>query len=153
MTNNRERLADFFAGTVSRTATYQETAEFVTEMIERAEEKTYFAFVVVDTATDALIGFQDLKNIDWSIPKTEVGYFIDKDYSGKGISTKALSLLCDYCFDTHQFKKLFLRTHPANTAAKRVAEKCGFEQEGIIRKDYRTTAGQLVDLAYYGRVR
>ena len=37
--------------------------------------------------------------------------------------------------------------------AKALAEKCGFELEGTIRKDYRNNAGQLVDLHYYGKLK
>jgi len=33
-----------------------------------------------------------------------------------------------------------------------VALKNGFELEGIIRNDYRTTDNKVVDLNYYGRV-
>jgi ribosomal-protein-serine acetyltransferase len=51
------------------------------------------------------------------------------------------------------FCKTFLGTHQNNIAAQRVAEKCGFEKEGVIRKDYKTTKGELVDLIYYGRVK
>jgi RimJ/RimL family protein N-acetyltransferase len=47
-------------------------------------------------------------------------------------------------------KKLFLRTHEKNIASRRVAEKNGFVMEGIIRNDYKTTSGVVVDLMYYG---
>ena len=32
-------------------------------------------------------------------------------------------------------------------------EKCGFEKEGLIRRDYKTTSGELVDLIYYGKLK
>ncbi len=46
-----------------------------------------------------------------------------------------------------------MRIHPDNIAAKKVAEKCGFELEGTIRKEYKTPSGELVDLLYYGKIR
>ena len=52
----------------------------------------------------------------------------------------------------YKFQKLFLRTHASNISAKKVAENCGFELEGIIRKDYKTTSGKIIDLAYYGKL-
>ena len=149
---NRERLEDFFTGTVSKTKTFEETKIFVEDMVQRAERKLYFAYIIVDNTNENIAGFLDLKNIDWSIPKSEVGFYIDKNYAGKGITTKALSLLCDFYFSEYKFRKLFLRTHPNNISAKAVAEKCGFELEGIIRKDYETTSGEIVDLLYYGRL-
>lgn len=150
--NNRPRLEDFFTGTVSKTSTYKDTQNFVEDMLQRAKEKVYFAFLVIDNSNHNIIGFLDLKNIDWSIPKSEVGFYIDKKYAGKGITTKALSLLSEYCFSKFKFQKLFLRTHPDNIAARNVAESCGFELEGTIRKDYKTTSGELVDLVYYGKL-
>ncbi|MEQ9169125.1 MAG: GNAT family protein, partial [Fulvivirga sp.] len=58
----------------------------------------------------------------------------------------------DYCFEHYGFKKIFLRTHHSNKPAQIIAEKCGFEIEGTIRMDYKTTSGELVDLIYYGRL-
>jgi len=150
--NNRQRLEDFFTGTVSKTKTYEETRNFVEDMVQRAKEKVYFPYIVIDNSNRNIVGFLDLKNIDWSIPKSELGFYIDKNYAGKGITTKALNLLCEFCFSEYKFQKLFLRTHPSNISAKTVAEKCGFELEGTIRKDYKTTSGKVVDLVYYGKL-
>ena len=149
---NRERLADFFVGTVSRTKTYKEAQEFVEEMIRMTISNTYFPYLIIDETEKSIIGFIDLKNIDWTIPKAEIGFYIDEPYTGKGIITKALQQICEYCFKEKGFQKLFLRTHPENVSAQRVAEKCGFELEGKIRKDYKTTSGELIDLNYYGRL-
>ena len=150
--NNRSRL-DFFSGTVSRTKTFEETKIFISEIIARAKDRTYFPFVIVDTKNQKIAGFLDLKNIDWNIPKTELGCYIDQDYQNKGITTKAFSCFCEFCFSEYKFEKLFLRTHESNISARRVAEKCGFQIEGTIRKDYKTSSGELVDLIYYGRVK
>jgi RimJ/RimL family protein N-acetyltransferase len=149
---NRSRLENFFTGTVSRTKTLDEARKFLGEITEKARNRQYFPFVIVDNSTNHIIGFIDLKNIDWNIPKTELGCYIDEDYSGKGISAKAISTFCDYCFEEFRFKKLYLRTHHSNKAAIRIAEKCGFEKEGVIRRDYKTTSGELVDLIYYGKL-
>ena len=149
---NRQRLEDFFTGTVSKTKTIEDTRNFVSYIVQKAKEKTYFPYIIVDNSSDRIIGFLDLKNIDWNIPKSELGCYIDEDYANKGIATKAFRLFCDFCFTEYKFQKLFLRTHHSNTAAKTVAEKCGFEIEGIIRRDYKTTSGEIIDLIYYGRL-
>lgn len=81
-----------------------------------------------------------------------MGLYIDNDYAGKGISTKAFILFCDYCFTNYGFRKLFLRTHSENYSARKIAEKAGFKIEGTIRCDYKTTSGELVDLIYYGKL-
>ena len=107
---------------------------------------------MVDNTTNKLMAFIDLKNIDWTIPKTEIGCFTDKKISGKGITTKALKAFLDYSFNHFKFKKIYLRTHHTNKAAKTVAEKCDFELEGTIKMDYKTTSGKIIDLMYYGLI-
>ena len=149
---NRPRLADFFTGTVSKTQTLESTKAFLEDIAKKTEEKTYFPFVIIDTTSNAFAGFLDVKNIDWSIPKAELGCYTDENYVGKGISSKALVTFTNYCFKEYGFKKLFLRTHQNNASARRIAEKCGFEIEGTIRRDYKTTAGEIVDLIYYGKL-
>ena len=149
---NRQRLEDFFTGTVSKTQTIEATRTFVTDIIQRANERTYFPYIIIDNSNDKIVGYLDLKNIDWNIPKSELGCFIDKGYTNKGIATRAFRLFCDFCFAEYKFQKLFLRTHHTNTFARWVAEKCDFEIEGVIRRDYKTTSGEIVDLIYYGRI-
>jgi RimJ/RimL family protein N-acetyltransferase len=147
---NRKRLEDFFAGTVSKNKNLDATKAFIEEIIEKAEKRTYFPFAIIHNSTPGIVGYVDIKNIDWNIPKAELGCFIDEKYEGKGVSTEAVSKIIEYCFDVLQFNKLFLRTHETNTGSRKIAEKNGFEVEGIIRKDYKTTSGELVDLIYYG---
>lgn len=149
---NRPRLEAFFTGTTSKTKTYADTQKFLSEMVQRTKEKTYFPYVIIDDTSNTIAGFLDLKNIDWNIPKSELGCYIDEDYEGKGISSEAVKVFCDFCFLEYKFKKMFLRTHPSNAAARSIAEKCGFEVEGILRREYKTTSGEIIDLIYYGRL-
>lgn len=148
--NNRKRLEDFFAGTLSKTKTLADTETFMAEKLVNIEKKAYFPFLIIDIRNENVAGFIDVKNIDWKIPKAELGCFLDEKYAGKNISKKALLLVINYFFNEMQFRKLFLRTHQDNIPARKLAESCGFEVEGIIRSDYKTTEGRIVDLVYYG---
>lgn len=147
---NRPRLEDFFVGTVSNTQTFEDTVAFMKNNLKRTERKEYYPFFVLDESTDKIIGFIDAKNVEWYLPKTEIGCYIDHDYEGQGVSSKALKLVIAHLFNVHQFVKIYLRTHDSNLGARKLAEKCGFQLEGMIRKDYQTTAGEYVDLCYYG---
>ncbi len=149
---NRKRLEDFFTGTTSRTKNISDTEIFLKELSVKQDAKQYFPFVLVDNTTNEFIAFFDLKNLDWTIPKTEIGCYTDEKFAGSGITTTAMQLFLDYCFDHFEFKKIFLRTHHTNKAAQALAEKCGFEKEGNIRMDYKTTSGEIVDLIYYGKL-
>ncbi|WP_235989329.1 GNAT family N-acetyltransferase [Psychroserpens algicola] len=149
---NRVRLEDFFAGTVAKTLTLDDTLKYCEEIQERIKAKSYFPYVITDTKTNTFVGLVDVKNIDWNVPKAELGYFIDTNYSGRGITSKAVSMVIEALIEIYQFKKLLCRVGSKNLGSINVALKNKFELEGTIRNDYRTTKGEIVDLNYYGRI-
>ena len=150
--SNRARLEDFFAGTVSKTLTLEATLNYGVEIQQRITNKSYLPFMITDTKTNNFVGLVDVKNIDWSVPKAELGSFIDTTYEGQGITSKATKLVVDYSVEKHKFIKLLCRANSRNKGSIAVILKNGFELEGTIRKDNRTTKGEIVDLNYYGRV-
>ena len=149
---NRCRLERFFTGTVSKTKDIHQTKLFIDEMLIRFNEKTLIPYLLWDINTSKPIGFFDVKNIDWSIPKAELGCYIDINYGSKGLTTKALKIFIEQIVKEYNFKKLFLRTHESNISAIKVALKCGFELEGKLRMEYKTSAGEIIDLLYYGKI-
>lgn len=149
--SNRTRLEDFIAGILSRTKNLSDTQIFVEEVIQKRESKSYFPYVLINNDNNELIGFFDVKNIDWNIPKAEIGFFIDKNYTGKGLASIYLNLITNEYFDNLGFKKLLLRIHQDNSQSVKVAVNCGFVKEGNIRNDYKKTNGVLVDMIYYGK--
>lgn len=149
--NNRSRLEDFFAGTVSKTLTLEATRQYCQEIEKKIDRKMYFPYLIIESSTRKLVGFIDVKNIEWSVPKGELGAFIDVDYEGKGIITHFGTELIRQIVAERGFKKLFCRAAPNNKRSIRVVQQIGFQLEGIIRCDYRTTNGELIDLNYYGQ--
>ncbi len=150
--HNLDRLKDTFAGTVSKTTTINETKMFIDVALKNNTKKLYYPFLIREISTTKIVGFIDLKNINWDIPKTEIGYFIDIDYEGKGISSNALKMMIGFCFNNLKMSKLFLRTTKSNIGSQKVAEKNDFEKEGFVKRDYRTASGEIVDLLYFGLV-
>jgi RimJ/RimL family protein N-acetyltransferase len=63
----------------------------------------------------------------------ELGYWAAPEYRGRGYVPRAVSLLCDWAFDELQLPRMQLGTFPGNTSSERVAEKCGFTREGLLR--------------------
>lgn len=55
--------------------------------------------------------------------KPEVGYWIGKDFWGKGIATEALA---EFLSSANTARPIYARTATDNQASKRVLEKCGF---------------------------
>lgn len=150
--NNRSRLEDFFAGTVSKTQTLNATLVYCDEIQYKIKEKSYLPYIISDATTGSFVGLVDVKNIDWNVPKAELGSFIDLHYEGKGIISRATNLVIDHIVNEYKFIKLLCRASSRNKGSIGVILKNGFELEGTIRRDYKTTKGEVVDLNYYGRI-
>ncbi|WP_187263972.1 GNAT family N-acetyltransferase [Pontibacter beigongshangensis] len=97
-----------------------------------------------------LVGMIIVKNIDWRIPRSEVGYFVTQTYEGLGFTSEALRAVCLYCFDDLSILKICAKIIPTNLQSKQLVEKLGFELEGTLRKEYKTGLGEVVDINYYG---
>ena len=52
---------------------------------------------------------------------------------GRGITTRAVRLVCRFALDELGLERLELTTDAENYASQRVAEKVGFRREGVLR--------------------
>src|SRR2546421_10812468 len=62
-----------------------------------------------------------------------IGYWSAPDARGRGVTTRALRLLCKHALEDLGLQRLELITDPDNGASRRVAEKVGFQREGVLR--------------------
>ena len=67
----------------------------------------------------------------------EIGYFIDKDYQGKGIAAEAVRQLEKVGFEKLDLQRIIILMDTRNLASERVARKCGYEKEGVMGKVHR----------------
>ena len=64
----------------------------------------------------------------------EISYqLFGSQHAGKGYTTEAVNLLVQYLFGRKRVNRMQLNIHPDNAASKKVAEKCGFTYEGLMR--------------------
>lgn len=83
----------------------------------------------------------------------EIGYrLLDPKLAGRGYTTEAVRLLVDYLFKVHTWHRLELLIAPENAASVRVAQKCGFSEEGTLRQAFFIN-GRYHDVTMYGLLR
>ncbi len=150
MNLNRDLLIRYFPITVQHTRTAIGAEYYVQSVLKKRDNNEMIVLTL--KYKKAMIGIFHIKNIDWRIPKCELSYFLDKAYQGKGLMTDLLKLVVIYCFDNLQMNKIFVRISPDNVSSKKVAVKNGFITEGILRKEFKTETGELIDLEYLGLV-
>ncbi len=80
------------------------------------------------------------------------GYWIARDARGRGIATEALRLVSGWVLTELGVERLELVTEPANLASQRVAEKAGFQREGLLRR-YLHVKGERRDCVMFSLLR
>lgn len=103
--------------------------------------------------TRTCVGRSGLHKIDWDIPKFEIGYWARSCHAGKGYITEAVSAITAFAFDVLAARRVEIRMDDRNERSWRVAQRCGFDLEGILRNSSRRVAGQLRDTRVYAKVR
>lgn len=68
---------------------------------------------------------------------------------GNGYATDALEAVCGYAFEERRLHKVYATAFETNPASRRVLEKAGFTEEGVLRQE-GFAAGRHVDLHRYG---
>ena len=107
------------------------------------EEKAYLekttndknTFVIIDSATDEMIGTIGLDSIDNINRTATLGIFIgNKNYWSKGYGTEAIQLILDFAFNYLNLNNIDLALMEFNQRALKCYEKCGFKEIGRKRK-------------------
>ena len=81
----------------------------------------------------------------------EIGYWLGREFWGRGIATVVVGAVADHLFKEAVFGRLHAHTFEGNLASQRVLEKCGFVKEGVFRKAVLKN-GRLFDAVMFGRV-
>jgi RimJ/RimL family protein N-acetyltransferase len=85
--------------------------------------------------------------LDEAAGEAELGYILAPEARGRGAATEALRQLTDWGF-ARGLKRLELRVDGENEASKRVAARCGYTHEGVLRSVY-FKEGRRSDLFIY----
>jgi len=80
----------------------------------------------------------------------EVGYWIRRDERGQGLTTRGLNLISRWAIETLGCERVQLRADEDNAPSQRVAERAGFQREGILRSvHYNARLGRRVNYVMY----
>jgi RimJ/RimL family protein N-acetyltransferase len=107
----------------------------------------------IRTGDDALIGgcgfdgFQAGKS-----HRAEIGYWLAKPYWGRGIMTAVVSRACQHAFEEFELVKITAQVFAHNPTSARVLAKCGFQEEGYLRKHFLKD-GKFLDARLFALLR
>ncbi|MFF2012801.1 GNAT family N-acetyltransferase [Streptomyces sp. NPDC058195] len=109
------------------------------------------AFAVQD-ADGALLGNVTLRWVDRADGLAMISYFLLPAARGRAIATRAVAVVTDWGFDTADVRRLEIAHAVGNTASCRVADRCGFLPEGVLRESFRFGDGEYHDEHLHARL-
>ena len=127
---NREWLTPWEAtlppGSSQQPQSFRVTAR---DLLRHARSGRGLPFVTTYDAT--MVGQVTVSGITWgSARSANLGYWIDRAYAGRNITTTAVALVIDHCFTAVGLHRIEVAVRPENTASLRVVRKLGLRQEG-----------------------
>jgi RimJ/RimL family protein N-acetyltransferase len=115
------------------------------------ESMVYFIYLKSD---QSFIGDVGLHRIEWDIPKVEIGYWCRSGAQGNGYIVEAVKAITEFSLTQLAAKRIEICADDLNVSSWKVAERAGFELEGILRNASRDgVTDQLRDLRVYSKIR
>jgi ribosomal-protein-serine acetyltransferase len=142
---NRERLAMWMHW--AQTQTPDDTDAFIRRAEEKAREGTSFhRCIVADGRIAGVVGFSTIDLLNRS---AAIGYWLDAAHEGQGVMTAAVAALVRHAFDRLQLNRVEIRADVNNKPSRAIAERLGFQLEGVARQAYHVAGERYSDDAVY----
>jgi RimJ/RimL family protein N-acetyltransferase len=107
-------------------------------------------FAAVD-GDGGFLGLGLAPEIDREAGELELGYIVAKGARGRGVATEILRLLTRWAFDEVAAQRAYLIIDIENAASARVAERCGYQLEGVMRSIH-VKQGRRADAGLWSRL-
>ncbi len=109
--------------------------EYLFDKIKRLfmKQKDYITSIFVNGKFAGSVGLYAIKN-----KKSEVGYFVLREFRSKGVATKATQKILNFGFKKLELNKITAITDKKNIASQKVLKRLGFEiiKENKKEKEY-----------------
>jgi ribosomal-protein-serine acetyltransferase len=147
--NNREHLR-YFSGWLNAELDGSDAEAYLKDYRENfAAGKAPFYFgIFYDGQPAGEIGYNTLSEHK----STNIGYWLGKQYTGKGLVTKALKAMIADAFMIRGMNRVELGIAVENLPSQRVAEKLGFVREGIARQS-EFLHDRFFDMVMYSKLK
>lgn len=143
---NRESIGKWLAFPAF-TSEVQHTEMFIKKSLNRfASSNGYWAGIWYKEKLAGSIGYL---YIDRGNHKTEIGYWLGKDFEGYGLATKACEVFTEHAFTDLHLNKVEINMATTNIKSKAIPERLGFKEEGRIR-NHEFLHGEYLDRTTFG---
>jgi RimJ/RimL family protein N-acetyltransferase len=116
------------------------------------EDGSCAGFEIRGIADGTYLGFAALVHLDLPNKQGEIGYMVTPEARGRGAASGAVALLTRWGFDELGLERLELRIDTGNAGSQLVAERTGYQLEGVLRS-LAFKEGHRVDTGVWSRLK
>jgi len=153
-TKNREHLLRYESDNVVMQLKSAEDAEnTVRELAELWEKRKCFFIGAFNKLNEHFMAQIYIGPVNWDLPEFQIGFFVDKDYEGKGYMTEGVRATLGFIFHDLNACRVCAECDETNIRSMRVLERCGMVKEGLFRENKRNADGTISGTVHYGMLR
>ncbi|MBU3670321.1 MAG: GNAT family N-acetyltransferase [Polynucleobacter sp.] len=118
--------------------------DYIDKAIVGRNEKTVIPFVIVDNATNKVIGSTRFWKVDLTNRKLEIGHtWYSESYQRTYANTEAKYLLLKYAFEELKCVRVQFTTDELNEKSRNAILRIGAKQEGVVRNERIMPNGRI----------
>jgi ribosomal-protein-serine acetyltransferase len=145
---NRDRLKPYLPW-VDRTQSVEDTRQFLALAQRQYSDGNGFHAGI--WWKDQLAGCVGMHLIDWMNQSVALGYWIDRDFEGRGLVTAACRRVVEESFSGYKLHRVEIRCAADNVRSCAVAERLGFRREGLLREAQKV-GERWLDMTVFGKL-
>jgi RimJ/RimL family protein N-acetyltransferase len=102
--------------------------------------------------TNEFVGVCSMFGLSKGRESAEIGYWLDPKYANKGFMTEAVNAVANAFFEMG-CARIQIVANVKNIASCKIAEKCGFEHEGIMKRYcFNPYLNEVENMALYAKI-
>jgi RimJ/RimL family protein N-acetyltransferase len=115
-----------------------------------AREQFHFSLYL--KGTDTCIGVCGLQRVDMKVPMVEMGYWLRTQHCRNGYMHEAVTAVTEFALAYLKAQRVEIRCDVENLRSARVADRAGFQLEGILRNYSRGLNETLRSTKIYSKI-
>lgn len=104
-----------------------------------------FTLSIYERSSGRFVGSTGLHRPNWAVRSFHVGYWVHREFEGRGIVSEAVNAITRYAFEVFKANRLEIRCDSRNERSFNVMKRLGFVQEGLLKNDDVAKDGSLRD--------
>jgi RimJ/RimL family protein N-acetyltransferase len=137
---------------VAEEQTLESAAARCSKAAENFASRADLPYLAFEKTSGRLVASVGLHRTDWTLPKTEVGYWVRTSETGKGFAGEGVGALTDWALNVLGAARVELVTDEQNHGSRAVAKRAGFMLEGVLHNVMRAPSGELRNSCIYARL-